>query len=67
MCFQTLIAQLIDIKKITKTAGHEALLPSHSYSISSSREIRHFRTIRQTYDFRQLAAIFVILCDISVK
>jgi hypothetical protein len=32
-CFQTLIAQLIDIKQVKKTAGHESLLPSHTYNL----------------------------------
>jgi hypothetical protein len=33
MCFSTLSAQLIDIKQIRKTEGHESLLPSHSYDL----------------------------------
>jgi hypothetical protein len=28
--FQELSAQLLDIKQLTKTSGHESLLPSHS-------------------------------------
>jgi len=28
MCFQTLSAQLLDIKQLTKTKGQESLLPS---------------------------------------
>jgi len=32
-CFQSLGAQLLDIKQITKTGGFESLLPSHSYNL----------------------------------
>ena len=47
-------------------SGFESLLPSHSYFVSSLLEIRHFPTNRQTENLRQLVAILVILCDISV-
>jgi hypothetical protein len=29
-CFQSLSAQLLDIKQVKKTMGQESLLPSHS-------------------------------------
>jgi hypothetical protein len=34
--------------------------------MSFLREIRHFTTNRQTENLRQLVAILVILCDMSV-
>ena len=46
--------------------GFESLLPSHSYFSSFPLEIRHFPTNRQTENLKQLVAILVILCDISV-
>jgi len=64
--FQSLGSQLLDIKQLRKTGGHESLLPSHSYFASFLREIRHFPTSRQTEILRQLVAILVILYDISV-
>jgi len=33
LCFQSLSAQLLDIKQLRKTGGHESLLPSHSYNL----------------------------------
>jgi hypothetical protein len=33
MCFQTLSVQLLDIKQLKKTWGHESLLPNHSYNL----------------------------------
>jgi hypothetical protein len=36
LCFQSLSAQLLDIKQLRKTGGQESLLPSHS-EISGQR------------------------------
>ena len=47
-------------------SGFESLLPSQSDNASFLREIWHFLTDRQTENLRQLVAILVILCDISV-
>lgn len=47
-------------------SGFESLLPSHSYSVFLLQAIKHFPTDRQPENLRQLVAILVILCDISV-
>jgi hypothetical protein len=47
-------------------SGFESLLPSHSDIASFLQEIRHYPKNRQPKNLRQLVAILVILCDISV-
>jgi hypothetical protein len=43
MCFQTLIPQILDIKQVRKTRGHESLLPSHSGNpVSQGRKQQNF-------------------------
>jgi len=44
LCFQSLSAQLLDIKELRKTGGHESLLPSHSgNTVFQGEEIGKFR------------------------
>ena len=40
LCFQSLSAQLFDMKQLRKKAGQESLLPSHSYKFFIINRLR---------------------------
>jgi len=39
LCFQSLIAQLLDIKELRKIGGHESVLPSHPIYIINNQHL----------------------------
>jgi len=64
-CFQALSVHLLETKQVTKTAGHESLLPSHSDNELYILKIRHFLAFPKVGNHKQKWAKIGIFCGIS--